>query len=603
MDVPELEIDPNFEPQTRARSNTWPAIRREDAVPSAENTPGDQPVSVTVTDESGDCKEPIANSPSSTTAVQQKTKGSSRRNAWGNLSYADLITKAIQSSPEQRLTLSQIYDWMVQNVPYFKDKGDSNSSAGWKNSIRHNLSLHNRFMRIQNEGTGKSSWWILNPDAKPGKSPRRRATSMDTKTYEKKRGRVKKKVEAMRAALEGNHSSPTSTLSDSAGDLLETSALHSFQLSPDFRPRTSSNASSCGRLSPIHSTMEPDLHDNQVPSISPIPWQNELTSRTSLGTPYSSVTDQFTDHLTDSLADIVKLADCTVIDDCNLIDSNAARATNSCSPTSIPQPHILQQQTSRNIASQFDNSCYNRTNSPYAGLQQDYDNSFALPPPPPYPNQINCSPPRQMINMAGGTCTMTSSATAGNMGMVNLMDDTDLTMIDSGDMEIQDDGGATCLNNVPVSMNQQQMLNNATLIRRDQRLQQLQALRSQLTAARHNISLLSGPPDSSILRTALTTQKMAALQQQTVLNMDNQQFTMLPTTTGQPQQLQQQVSQQQQQQINYSSGIPQDLDFSLDTFEDFDCDIDQVIKHELNVEGSLNCEFDSIGQSSNGLVH
>lgn len=59
-------------------------------------------------------------------------KNTSRRNAWGNLSYADLITQAITSANETRLTLSQIYEWMVQNVPYFKDKGDSNSSAGWK---------------------------------------------------------------------------------------------------------------------------------------------------------------------------------------------------------------------------------------------------------------------------------------------------------------------------------------------------------------------------------------------------------------------------------------------------------------------------------------
>ena len=83
-------------------------------------------------------------------------KSSSRRNAWGNLSYADLITQvkpglslkvmspvklifpiqAILSSPEKRLTLSQVYDWMVQNIPYFKDKGDSNSSAGWKVSLK-----------------------------------------------------------------------------------------------------------------------------------------------------------------------------------------------------------------------------------------------------------------------------------------------------------------------------------------------------------------------------------------------------------------------------------------------------------------------------------
>jgi len=59
-------------------------------------------------------------------------KPASRKNAWGNLSYADLITKAIDSSPDKRLTLAQIYDWMVTNVPFFKDKGDSNSSAGWK---------------------------------------------------------------------------------------------------------------------------------------------------------------------------------------------------------------------------------------------------------------------------------------------------------------------------------------------------------------------------------------------------------------------------------------------------------------------------------------
>lgn len=64
--------------------------------------------------------------------LSEGPKKSSRKNAWGNLSYADLITQAIQSSSEQRLTLSQIYDWMVSQVPYFRDKGDSNSSAGWK---------------------------------------------------------------------------------------------------------------------------------------------------------------------------------------------------------------------------------------------------------------------------------------------------------------------------------------------------------------------------------------------------------------------------------------------------------------------------------------
>ena len=71
----------------------------------------------------------------SSSALAQRKSSSSRRNAWGNMSYADLITKAIDSSPDKRLTLAQIYDWMVKSVPYFKDKGDSNSSAGWKVSV------------------------------------------------------------------------------------------------------------------------------------------------------------------------------------------------------------------------------------------------------------------------------------------------------------------------------------------------------------------------------------------------------------------------------------------------------------------------------------
>lgn len=102
----------------------------------------------------------------------------------------------------------------------------------FQNSIRHNLSLHNRFVRVQNEGTGKSSWWMLNPDAKPGKSARRRATSMETSKFEKRRGRVKKKVEALRAAGEPTPS-PSSSVSESL-DLFPESPLHGFQLRYEF---------------------------------------------------------------------------------------------------------------------------------------------------------------------------------------------------------------------------------------------------------------------------------------------------------------------------------------------------------------------------------
>ena len=142
-----VDIDPDFEPQARPRSCTWP-LRRPDFLDSKPQQPGNAPATAgvdphgalsppvgVVTEESPDSKSVLPleggeNRELSTPSAQRRN--GSRRNAWGNLSYADLITKAIQSAPDQRLTLSQIYDWMVKNVPFFKDKGDSNSSAGWK---------------------------------------------------------------------------------------------------------------------------------------------------------------------------------------------------------------------------------------------------------------------------------------------------------------------------------------------------------------------------------------------------------------------------------------------------------------------------------------
>ncbi|XP_014836744.1 PREDICTED: forkhead box protein O1-A-like [Poecilia mexicana] len=210
---------------------------------------------------------PVGSSPSAAAAAAaaaaQRKSSSSRRNAWGNMSYADLITKAIESSPENRLTLSQIYDWMVKSVPYFKDKGDSNSSAGWKNSIRHNLSLHSRFVRVQNEGTGKSSWWMLNPEGgKSGKSPRRRAASMDNNSkFSKSRGRAAKKKLSLQGGPDGSADSPGS-YSKWPGSP-NSHSNDDYDAWNGFRPRTSSNASTIsGRLSPF--VPEDDLGESDV---------------------------------------------------------------------------------------------------------------------------------------------------------------------------------------------------------------------------------------------------------------------------------------------------------------------------------------------------
>lgn len=129
------DIDPDFEPQSRPRSCTWPLPRPE--LPAGAAEAGGAGAAA---EEGSGGAAAAAAGPGRTEGARAgggggaaaARKGGSRRNAWGNQSYAELISQAIESAPEKRLTLAQIYEWMVRSVPYFKDKGDSNSSAGWK---------------------------------------------------------------------------------------------------------------------------------------------------------------------------------------------------------------------------------------------------------------------------------------------------------------------------------------------------------------------------------------------------------------------------------------------------------------------------------------
>lgn len=57
---------------------------------------------------------------------------SQQSNPWGRASYSDLITMAITSTGNNMMTLSEIYSWIVKNVPYFNDKGTYLSVQGWK---------------------------------------------------------------------------------------------------------------------------------------------------------------------------------------------------------------------------------------------------------------------------------------------------------------------------------------------------------------------------------------------------------------------------------------------------------------------------------------
>ncbi|XP_049875424.1 forkhead box protein N3-like isoform X2 [Pectinophora gossypiella] len=74
-------------------------------------------------------------------------------------SFSCLIFMAIEAAPARALPVKEIYAWIVRHFPYFK-----HAPQGWKNSVRHNLSLNKCFHKVAAApGLGKGSLWTVDP--------------------------------------------------------------------------------------------------------------------------------------------------------------------------------------------------------------------------------------------------------------------------------------------------------------------------------------------------------------------------------------------------------------------------------------------------------
>lgn len=60
---------------------------------------------------------------------------------------------AIEDAPTKALPVKEIYNWILDHFPFYK-----NAPTGWKNSVRHNLSLNKCFCKVDKAPVSVDSW-------------------------------------------------------------------------------------------------------------------------------------------------------------------------------------------------------------------------------------------------------------------------------------------------------------------------------------------------------------------------------------------------------------------------------------------------------------
>ena len=106
--------------------------------------------------------DPIPSSAISRVRMDSKTYRRSYTHAKPPYSYISLITMAIQNSGSKMLTLSEIYQFIMDLFPFYRQ-----NQQRWQNSIRHSLSFNDCFIKVPRtpDKPGKGSFWSLHPQS------------------------------------------------------------------------------------------------------------------------------------------------------------------------------------------------------------------------------------------------------------------------------------------------------------------------------------------------------------------------------------------------------------------------------------------------------
>ena len=99
---------------------------------------------------------PTSTEPSATKSsltLKEKQKGKPP------LTYMALVSKALLSSPHGTMSINSIYNYIMENYPFYRE-----TSLSWRNAIRHNLSVNDCFVKVGKIGTSRLYQWGIHPD-------------------------------------------------------------------------------------------------------------------------------------------------------------------------------------------------------------------------------------------------------------------------------------------------------------------------------------------------------------------------------------------------------------------------------------------------------
>jgi hypothetical protein len=247
--------------------------------------------------------------------------------------------------------------------------------------VRHNLSLHSRFVKVQNDTSGKSSWWTVNLDAKSGRTSRRRSHSVDNTNAPSPKTRKREKRAKLKKVSKG---SSTENILSSPCD------SPTFQLQAPWSPNPSCPSPTSSDLSPCYSPVlqSPVLHrgSRNATPVSPLisPPGLDQQGANVFGSNSSLLdSDSHTPDFGDPSACVDMLAQLNLRSSREHMGSSSSLSSLNSPRPSIPtnkSPHPV-----FNFNGPIDSSGY--SSSTYYS-DSDLPEPASLPPPPPYEDHI-----------------------------------------------------------------------------------------------------------------------------------------------------------------------------------------------------------------------